>query len=81
MRFGGKVEQVLTLPTIGIFFLGGLGVEREDGEGTTPLSGRISFLEYGTKSFSIVYFFDEKSLVHASFSFLQLRVCFCSCFQ
>ena len=49
MIFGGKLEQTLTLPNR--FSLAGLDVEKKDGEGNTPHSGRFSFLEYGMKTF------------------------------
>ena len=63
------------------FSLAGLGVEKGDGEGTTPHSGRISFLEYGMKIFFDCVFFHGESFGRATVSQLQLKVCFCTCFQ
>ena len=63
------------------FSLAGLDVEKKDGEGTTPQSGKIDILECGMKKFFDCLFFDEESFGHVSFSVLQLSVCFCSCFQ
>ena len=54
MGFGGKIEQVLTLPTVQTVFLWlvcGLDVEKKDGESTTPQSGKIDILECGIKKF------------------------------
>ena len=61
--------------------MAGMVVEKQDGEGTTPHSARIGFLEYGMKNFLNCVFFDEESFVHASFTLLQLSVCFCTCLQ
>ena len=63
------------------FSLAGLVVEKKDGEGTTPQSARIGFLEHGMKKFLDCVIFDGESFVHASFNLLQLSVCFCTCFQ
>ena len=80
MIFTGKLEQTLTLPTVQTVSLW-LDVEKKDGEGTTPHSGRISFLEYGMKNFFDCVFFDGESFVHVSFTLLKPIVCFCTCFQ
>ena len=63
------------------FSLAGLGVEKEDGKGTTHHSRSISFSEYGMANFFDCVFFEGESFVHASLSMLQLSVCFCSRFQ
>ena len=79
---GGKLEQTLTLPTVQtVSLLLVWLLRKKDGEGTTPHSGRISFLEYGMKHFSDCDIFDGESFVHASFSLLQFSVCFATCFQ
>ena len=75
MVFGGKLEQTLTLPTVQIVSLWLVWLLRKkDGEGTTPHSARISFLEYGMKKVLDCVFFDGESFVHASFTLLQLIV-------
>ena len=82
MVFGGKLEQTLKLPTVKTVSLWLVWLLRKkDGEGTTPHAARIGFLEYGMKKFLDCVFFDMESFVHASFTLLQLSVCFCTCFQ
>ena len=61
--------------------LSGLDVEKKDGEGTTPQSGKIDILECGMKNFFDCVFFDEESFGQVSSSGLQLSGCFCRCFQ
>ena len=80
--FGGKLAPTLTLPTVQTVYLWLVWMLRKkDGRGTTPHSGRISFLEYCMKNFFDCVFFNGESFVHASFTLLQLIVCFCICFQ
>ena len=63
------------------FSLAGLGVEKKDGEVTTPHSRSISFSEYGMKENFRLCIFEGESFVHANFSLLQLSVRFCNRFQ
>ena len=77
MVFSGKLEQTLTLPAVQTVSLWLVWLLRKKTAKVPPLNPQESvFLEYGMKKFLDCVFFDGESFVHASFTLLQLSVCF-----